>query len=86
MLGPNCTCVAVNVAVKDPHENPDPSFPGKVPELASFSFQSSGPSSLLVCSSFFPFPSQYMISSELGGERLMLLLVEASQPVLWPLC
>ena len=50
-------------------QNPCPCFPRKVPELALFSFQSSGLSSLLACSSFFPFPSQYMISSELVEEE-----------------
>lgn len=70
LLGPNPICVAFKLRI--PVQNP---CPRKVPELALFSFQSSGPSSLPACSSFFPFPSQYMISSELGGKKPILLLV-----------
>lgn len=69
MLGSNCISAAGKVAIKNAH--PKTFDLRKVPELALFLFQSSGPSSLLACSSFFPFPSQYMISSELrwGGRK-----------------
>lgn len=66
MLGPDCISIAGEGAVKD--ICPKTLDLRKVPVLALFSFRSSGPSSLLACSSFSPFPSQYMISSELWEE------------------